>query len=154
MPYATLAEFKVRTGSRTSPPGLYEQMTDRVAATTANDTIGQALLDDAESVVNQKLALRYAFPVDTGDSILAAFLKRCTIIIATFHGWGEHPKLSANRENVKTLYDEVMKVLSAIATGDQDVPATTPPTRATTGGSPAYVGGMAPNFDEDSMKGM
>lgn len=155
MSYATLVEFKARVGTRTSPPGLYEQMTDRVAATTASDSIGQVLLDDAAAIVNQKLARRYAVPVDvSADATLAAFLRRCVLVIATFNGWTEHPKLSSNRETVKTLYDETMKMLDAIASGAQEIPAVSPPTGTTAAGSPGTAIGNTRIFTEDAMKGL
>ncbi len=155
MSYATLVEFKARVGTRTSPPGLYEQMTDRVSATTASDTIGQMLIEDAEAEVNGYLARRYAVPMDvSSDATLAAWLKRCTCILATYNGWAEHPKMSANRENVKALHDEVIAQLTAIANGKMDPPAQGTPTSASGGSSSGEAIGNTRVFTEDAMTGL
>lgn len=157
MAYATLQHLKDRLGSRTSAtnPGLYEQMTDRLSAVTADDAIGQSLLDDAESVVNQKLAKRFSVPVDvSSDTVVANYLRRCAIIIATYHGWNEHPKLASKRETVQALYDEVMTQLNAIADGRQELPATTTPTSATATPTSATAVGHERIFTEDAVGGL
>ncbi len=156
MSYATLAQFKTHVGQRTSPPGLYEQMTDRVSATTASDTVGQMLLDDAEAEVNGYLAKRFAVPVDvSADSVVAAYLKRCVVVIATYHGWHDHPKVSANRESSKAAYDAVIKELTAIARGTMELPAASTPAGATTTSSAAAEAiGNTRIFNEDDMSGI
>jgi phage gp36-like protein len=124
MAYAVLADLKQRLGSQTTPPGLYEQLTDRLSATTADDAVGQALLDDAQATVDQKLAGRYAVPIDTtGDATLAAWLKNASLVIATWNGWSRHPIRSRLKENVEADYKAVMKTLEAIAAGIEELPA-------------------------------
>lgn len=157
MAYATLAQFRLHVGTRTSAtnPGLYEQMTDRLSATTASDTLGQMLLDDAEAEVNGYLARRYAVPVEvSGDAVAAAYLKRCVVVIATWCGWRDHPKVSANRESSKSAYDAVIKELVAIANGSMELPASTTPAGTTTSSATGEAIGNTRVFTEDAMKGI
>jgi len=154
--YATIADLKEEMGSRTSPAATYQMLTDRVGATTANDTVGQALLDAAESDINQKLAGRYAVPVDaSGDATAAAWLRSATLTIATYLGWLKHPTRSGNRETVKTLFDGVMRTLEAIAAGTQQLPSEGPlagPAEQPTTGTTAEAVGSERVFTEDALK--
>lgn len=141
--YATLTDFKSKLGSNVTPPGRYEQLTDLVNFTTADDLVGTALLARADATVNQKLARRFQVPVDAGDdAVLSAWLKDVTLAIAAWCAWAEHPKLKKEMPApIQARYDEVMKTLQAINDGLEVPPSSVPLTGSLATGPMADVFG-------------
>lgn len=123
--YATLTDFKSKLGSNVTPPGRYEQLTDLVNQTTADDLVGMALLNRADATVNQKLARRYQVPIDAGEDVmLANWLKDIVLAIAAWSAWADHPRLKKEMPGpIQTRYDEVMKTLQSIAAGEEVPPS-------------------------------
>ncbi|MFO0971828.1 MAG: phage protein Gp36 family protein [Phycisphaerae bacterium] len=154
MAYATLSELKVRLGSASSPPGLYEQITDRLNATTANDTVGQALLDSASAIIDQRLARRYAVPIDTSDAVAAAWLRHATLVIACWTGWVEHPTRAKNKDTVADEYRAIDAALTAIADGAAALPSAGVLAPATGGGTVAKSVGWERDFTEENARGV
>lgn len=153
MAYATLAELKARLGSNASPPGLYEQLTDRVSGTTANDAVGQALLDEAAALVDAYLARRYAVPIDaSGDALLAAWLRGAALDLAVYSAWAQSP---LRPETLRRVVDERaarIAMLEAIAAGRADLPAANGAPASASGGSmSATVDGGDVRLDRAEM---
>lgn len=126
MAYATLQNLKDWVGQVSgSDPGAFDQLTDRVGEpSVAVEANGQELLDRAESIVNSRLAIKYAVPIDTaGDAQAAAFLRSLTLNLAAQYLWASHPLREDVPERVQTLYDEAMDLLGQIAAGDAAVPS-------------------------------
>jgi hypothetical protein len=98
--YATLAQLKAHVGQSVDPPGLYDQLTDLVNATTANDTVGAARLDAAESFINGKLGSRYTTPINVAAGRLAG---------------GDAPRLHPGYSRVESLH------AASIEAADADV---------------------------------
>lgn len=151
MAYATLAEFKRRLGSSSSPLGLYEQLTDRIAATTANDTVGQDLLDEAQALINMWLAKRYATPVSTADAATAATLRKVTLDLAEYGAWASAAPRRTLPERVKQAFDAAMEWLRDVAAGKAELPGAAAAEAAES--SSAEAAGYARVWTEEGLEG-
>jgi phage gp36-like protein len=143
MAYATLAELKARLGSNVSAtaPGMFDQLTDRTTAVTANDTEGNAALAYADSFINAKVGKRYAVPV-VGDATALAFLRDVCLDIAEWRLWSNTSFKQSIPERVKDSSRTAFDLLDAVADGDAVLPsavALSEPTAAR--GSGAVTGG-------------
>lgn len=153
MAYATLDDLKLRLGSNTSPPGLYEQLTDRVNSTTANDAVGQDVLDAAHGEVNGWIAKRYAVPVDvSSDTTLAQRLKGVTLDIAEHNAWSSNPIRKTIPDRVTDNYAAATKWLTAVGAGKADLPGVTEIPATTVNGPKAIAIGHEQRFTEEAMK--
>lgn len=132
--YATLADFKEYLGSSAGSLGTYEQLTDRVAHATADDAVGQALLDAAQARVDVILTRAFNVPMDAaGNATLGTFLKDCTCAVAAYLGWSTAGKAEVPKK-VVALYDEVMSLLKqACASGSLPGASPTTPTAEAVG---------------------
>ena len=158
MAYATLTDLKLRLGSNTTPPGLYEQLTDRVDLTTANDAVGQEILDAAHGEINGYLARRYVVPVDvTADATLAQQLKGVALAIATKVAWENSPgRFTLPRKFTEAMsgYNQAILWLKDVAAGKVILPAVAAPAAATAEGASATAVGHAQVFTEEAMEGL
>ena len=156
MAYATLQNLKDRLGSSTSPVGMYQRLTDRVSMATANDAVGQELVDQAQGVVNGYLAGRYLTPVDvSADTTLAVTLRDLTLAIAAFKAYASHPLLAAQvAPAVRAAYDEAISLLKRIADGAAALPGAAEIPSPVSSGSPATAVGSPRVTTDVNMAGM
>lgn len=155
MAYATLTEFKARLGSNVSPPGMYEMLTDRVDATTGDDAVGQAMVDEANAWVNQKLARRYRVPIDTtGEAELAAWLRSAVLTIATWQAWVRHPVRSTIKLVIQGQYDALVATLERIAAGAESLVSTAALPGPTSDGAAATAFGDDVVLTKDGLAGL
>jgi len=154
--YATLAQFKARLGSQSSPtPGVYEQLTDRNNMSVADDTVGQELVDQAEGDINAYLGQRYQTPVAVaGNDTLATTLRKWTLTMAAYEAYVQHPVLRDPDPAVKDAYDKTISLLKRIADGVAALPGASAIPAATSSGSPAYSGGHPKKYTPDAMDGL
>jgi len=149
--YATIANLKDRIGDT-----LYAQLTDLEALTTADDTVGQARLDDAHGYINAKLGQRYQTPIDVSvDTDLANTMKAMTCAVAAVDAYRMHPTRSKSlREAVEALAARWIELLDDIANGKAALPGASKLPSPTTSGPDAAVVGERRVFTKDSMKGL
>lgn len=150
MSYATLDDLKQRLGT-----SIYGKLTDRDAGTTADDDVGQEILDGAHGTVNSYLAKRFKVPVDvSSDTARAQFLRRHTLNVAEFDAWQGNPFRKDISERVKFSYQDSIKRLGDIAAGKSELPGATPIASATSTGPTATAIGNARIFTEDGLTGI
>lgn len=151
--YASLTDLQTYLGSQTSStdPGVYQQATDRVAATTANSTVGQEALDYAEALINGYLAKKYPIPIDVTETSLAALMRGLTLQLAAFRLIASLPFISEIPDRLKELRDEAIEYLRDVVSGETTLPAVAPLEAPETDGDIVTVGGNDRVFDEDSL---
>ncbi len=149
MSYATLDDFKTRF----SP--IYAQLTDLSGGTTADDTVGQARLDDAHGSVNVYLAARFRTPVDVSvDASLAQALLSIVVPFAAWECYLKHPLKSGKmRVGVEADYKEAKEKLLRIADGRAALPGLVPLPAPESTGPAAEVFGDDGVFTSERMKG-
>lgn len=153
MAYAVLADLKSRLGSNASPPGLYEQVTDRTGASAGDDTVGQEILDGAHGQLNAYLAKRYKVPVDvSSDATLAAFLKDAVLILAEYRAWQSHPKRRSIPDRVSEALRNLTSLLNRIADGKAALPGEAAVAETTSTGITGEAFGHERVFTEDALK--
>lgn len=154
MSYAALADLKQRLGTQASPPGLYEQLTDRINAAVADDAVGAEILAAAHGEIDGWLAKRYAVPIDvTTDVTLAGRLKGITLDVAEYSAWKTSSARTAIPARVRDNYAAAVKWLTAVAEGDAALPGATEVPGATATGAGGTAVGHARVFTEDAMEG-
>lgn len=155
MSYATLQNLKDYLGAGTSPLGAYNRLTDRVAGTTANDAVGQELVDLAQGEVNSWLGRRYVTPIDaSADATLAQTLRDFTLAIAGYKAYALHPRRPTPQQSIKEHYEAALERLKAIANGAAALPGATPIPGPTTGGAAATAVGDERVFTREAMEGL
>ncbi len=127
MAYITTAQLSQRLGSP-----LYARLTDRVNGTTANTTVAQEIVDQAEAEANSYLARRYQTPLDlSAHPELADILAARVLDLAEYAAWKSSPFVSDPPQRVHALYATALSWLSDVAAGRLVLPATAPPNSAT-----------------------
>ena len=155
MSYATLDDLKQRLGSDPDLKVGYEQLTDRTGGTTADDAVGQEVLDAAHGDVNGWIAKRYAVPVDvSSDATLAQKLEGITLDIAMYRAFALAAPRITVPERVADIYADAIKWLVEVAKGKATLPGATEIPAATIHGPSAAVVGHEARFTEDSMKSL
>ncbi|MBE7507797.1 MAG: DUF1320 family protein [Planctomycetia bacterium] len=152
--FALLDDLKERLGIQSSPPGLYNQLTDRLTSTYADDVVGQGLVDEAEGEVRDWLGRRYSLPsVTPSDAILARSLKTLTIDIAAYRAFVTHPAKPEVRKSHAENYRRALERLQAIADGKADLPGATVLPGPSTSGPTSAVFGHQSILTEEGMQG-
>lgn len=152
--FATLNEFKAHLGFSVSPLGLYNQLTDRLASQTADDAVGQELVDAAEGEVRDWLGRRYALPTTTpSDAVLARSLKTFVLDIAAYRGFEGHPNKPKIPQKYERSYQRTIDRLTAIADGKAALPGAESIPGPTTSGPTSVVFGHQSILTEEGMKG-
>lgn len=153
MAYAVLADLKSRLGSNVSPPGLYEQITDRTGGSVGSDIVGQEILDDAHGTLNAYLAGRYQVPVDvSADTTLAAFLKKAVLVLAEYGAWQTHPRRKTIPERVGDAHSKLVSLLNRIADGKAALPGEAAVPSSTSTGITGQAIGFGRKFTEDTVE--
>jgi len=123
MPYINTAQLAQRLGTT-----LYARLTDRVNGTTADDTIGQQIVDQAAAEADSYLSRRYATPVDLdAHPELSALLTLRVLDLAEYAAWKASPFVSDPPHRVHTLYANALRWLEDVAEGRIVLPAAAPP---------------------------
>jgi phage gp36-like protein len=127
MAYVTTTQLQARLGST-----LHARLTDRVNGTTADSTVAQQIVDDAEALANSHLAKRYATPIDlTAHPELADVLEARVLDLAEYLAWRDSPFVTDMPERTRLLHDETEGWFAAIASGELELPASSPPASRT-----------------------
>jgi phage gp36-like protein len=120
--YITTADLSRRLGAT-----LYARLTDRVDGTTADATVAQSIVSEAEAEANSYLGARYATPVSlAAHPELADVLARRVLDLAEYGAWSGSPFVNDIPARVKALYQEACSWLRRVAAG-MPLPATSPP---------------------------
>ncbi len=88
------------------------QLTDRAAAGTVDLTVSGRALSDADAEINGYLAGRYTLPLSSTPEVLV----RIAADMARYYLFG-----SAVPEVVRTRYEDAVRLLKAIASGQVDI---------------------------------
>jgi phage gp36-like protein len=136
MAYITITQLENRLGS-----SLYTRLTDRVNGTTADSAVAQQVVDEAEALANAQLAKRYATPIDlTTHPELADVLTARVLDLAEYLAWRDSPFVTDIPERVRYLHDETARWFAAVAAGETDLPAASPPpSRTAADDSPRFT---------------
>lgn len=136
MAYGSLAGFKGWLGSQVSStdPGQYEQITDKVAYTTASDTQGQLALDNASNLIDSYIGCKYTVPLTTAPGAIV----ESTYQIAAWNLVASHAGSSKEvKGRVQAMKDAAMEFIRDVAAGDACLVGTT----ITLSDSGGFVGG-------------
>ncbi|MEW6199199.1 MAG: phage protein Gp36 family protein [Planctomycetota bacterium] len=127
MAYITKEQLSERLGAT-----LYARLTDRVQGATANDSVGQELVEAAEAEANSYLARRYATPVDVGAHPEVLTVLRARVLdVAEYLAWKGSPFVSDPPQRVHALYAGALRWLEQVAAGQVALPAAAPPAGST-----------------------
>lgn len=127
MAYITTTQLESRLGST-----LYARLTDRVNGTTADAAVAQQIVDDAEALADSHLATRYATPIDlTAHPELADVLLARVLDLAEYLAWRDTPFVADMPERVRLLHEDAGGWFAAIASGELELPASSPPASRT-----------------------
>ncbi len=150
MAYITITQLQSRLGST-----LYARLTDRVNGTTADSTVAQQIVDEAEALANSYLAKRYATPIDlTAHPELSNVLETRVLDLAEYLVWRDSPFVTDIPERVRLLHDETPDWFTSIASGEIDLPASSPPaSRTAVDDSPRYTEPPR-RFTHDELDGL
>ena len=154
MAYASLADLQTRCGKNVSAsdPGGYDQLTDRVDATTASDTVGTAALAWGSERIDAKIGVRYAVPVDTSSSTdAAAFLKAMTLDLAEWRLWSSTAFREAIPQRVVDSFNDAVELLREIADGKAVIPSAVELAEPSSHGDTATSGGRTAVLTETNM---
>jgi len=123
MPYITTTDLSARLGAT-----LYARLTDRVNGTTADTSVAQQIVDEAQAEADSYLAGRYATPIDlTAHPELADLLTARVLDLAEFGAWKSSPFVSDPPHRVHVLHDTAARWFADVASGGIVLPATAPP---------------------------
>ena len=150
MAYIAISDLSQRLGTT-----LYARLTDRVNGTTADTTVAQQIVDEAEAEVDGYLSIRYATPVDLGaHPELTSVLELRVLDLAEYTAWKSSPFVSDVPSRVKMLAGEARQWLREVAAGAIHLPADgPPPSRVAEDDSPRYRASARP-FTADELDGL
>lgn len=121
--YASTSELEARFDGDAEMASL----TDNKDAGTADTTVLDEVIDDAEGVIDSYAAVRYLVPVDLADTRVAARMKSATLDLAV---WRLHVRTRSMPEPVQVARDGVLDWLKALSKGEAVLPQ--PATASTT----------------------
>lgn len=123
MAYVSVADLSARLGAP-----LYARLTDRAGGASADDTVGQRIVDEAEAEVDALLAPRYRTPLDlAAHPELAPLLRARALDLAEYIAWKSSPFVSDPPQRVKEVYAAARGWLAAVAAGAAALPAQVAP---------------------------
>lgn len=134
MSYITITDLRNRLGD-----GIYARLTDRVSGTTANASVAQQIVDEAEGLADSYLSLRFATPIDlTAHPELTDVLTSRVLDLAEYLAWRSSPFVSDLPERIRLLGDESPRWFASVSAGRLELPASIPPepTRLTKSDAP------------------
>jgi phage gp36-like protein len=148
--YTTISQLESRLGST-----LYARLTDRVNGTTADATVAQRIVDEAEALANAQLAKRYATPIDlTAHPELADVLEARVLDLAEYLAWRDSPFVNVIPDRVLFLHEETSGWFASVGAGETDLPASSPPaSRTAVDDSPRFTEPPR-RFTHDELDGL
>jgi len=150
MAYITTTQLKQRLGDT-----LYARLTDRINGTTANDTLGQQIVDEAEALANSYLARRYATPVSlAAHPELADLLEARVLDLAEHMAWRSSPMVSSIPDRVLFIAEEATRWFEALGAGQVHLPASSPPASRTAEDDAARYKASPRAFTQDELDGL
>lgn len=154
MAYATLSDLRSRLGSQVSAsdPGIFQQLTDKNAATTESTSVATVALDAASGIIDMKLGVKYAVPIVTTNTTVLAVLNGYTLDITEWKVWKEHPQRKTIPARVQTAYDEAIQMLDDLVLGNATLPSDVPLAGNTADGAEFTGGGFARAMTETALK--
>ncbi|MFQ5805332.1 MAG: phage protein Gp36 family protein [Phycisphaerae bacterium] len=150
MAYITTTQLEGRLGST-----LYARLTDRVNGTTADSSVAQQIVDEAEALADSHLATRYATPIDlTAHPELADVLEARVLDLAEYLAWRDSPFVNVIPDRVLFLQEETSGWFVSVGAGEIDLPASSPPaSRTAVDDSPRFTKPPRP-FTHDELDGL
>ncbi len=122
MAYITTSDLSARLGST-----FYARLTDRVAGSSADATVAQQIVDEAEAEGDSYLSIRYATPVDlTAHPELSNILEARMLDLAEHAAWKGSPFVSGVPDRVRDLYSAAVAWFESVAAGQINLPALSP----------------------------
>ncbi len=150
MVYLDTSKLSARLGAT-----MYARLTDRVSGATADDTVGEQIIDEAEAEAHSYLAKRYATPVDlSAHSELAKVLEARMLDLAEYVAWKGSPFVSAPPPRVAALYATALQWFAAVASGELALPAAVPPASQTAEDGGPRSASTARGFTADQLEGL
>ena len=149
MGYPTREDLQADLGAH------YAKLTDRDDGTTANDAVGQEILDQAISEFHGWISGRYQTPVDcSADAARAASVRSRVLAIAVKIAWEKSRWKMEMPPIIRAGYDDAIKYLMAVAAGKAVLPGTTAVTPPTSEGEAAKVVGNSPIYGDEAIEGL
>lgn len=113
--YASTAELEARFDGDAE----VASQTDNEDTGTADTTVLNEVIDNAEGEIDSAVGMRYLVPVDTTDTIVAARMKSITLDLAV---WGLHIRGGVAPVPVIEARDAVREWLDLLAEGKRVLP--------------------------------
>lgn len=150
MAYVTTTQLSARLGST-----LYARLTDRVNGSSADATVAQQIVDEAEAVADSYLATRYATPVDlTAHPELANVLEARVLDLAEHAAWNGSPFVSGIPSRVQAMQRAGTAWFESVARGEINLPASSPPASRTAEDDAARFSGDVRKLTGDELDGL
>ena len=150
MAYITTSDLSDRLGAT-----LYARLTDRVNGTSANSTVAQQIVDQAEAEANSYLAKRYATPVSlAAHPELADVLAQRVLDLAEYLAWRGSPFMNDLPGRVKSVRGEAQRWFEQVTNGGIDLPAASPPTSAVAADDSPRYRASERSFTADELDGL
>lgn len=148
--YITITQLEARLGSP-----LYARLTDRAAGTTADASVAQRIIDEAEAIANSYLARRYATPIDLGSQPeLASILEARVLDLAEYAAWKESPFVGEVPGRVRACYTAALRWFEHLADGDIALPARSSPASRNAVGGEVFFQSSERRFTADELEGL
>lgn len=157
MGYASLNDFQIRLGytGDAAAPGIYDQLTDRTTLRTADNVVGQQLLESGQGKLDSILAKRYRTPIDTSTDVnLRNILRQYTLDVAEHLAWQESLIRRRENETTKRAYLEALAWAEDVAAGRLDLPAEVIPTASASAGFTGLSVGSPRVTTDSAMEGL
>ncbi len=150
MAYITTAQLAQRLGAT-----MYARLTDRVNGTTANDAVGQQIVDQASAEADSYLSRRYATPIDLNmHPKVAEVLTLRVLDLAEYGAWKSSPFISDPPHRVHALHANALRWLEDVARGHIVLPAATPPAGPTACNQGPYYQAQQRIFTTKDLDGL
>jgi phage gp36-like protein len=126
-----------------------------VNGTTADSTVAQQIVDEAEALANSHLARRYATPIDlVAHPELANVLEARVLDVAEYLAWRDSPFVTDIPERARLTHDDASSWFVAVGSGKIDLPSSSPPaSRTATDDSTQYAADDR-RFTADELDGL
>lgn len=149
MAYTNIDDLKALLGADYGP------LTDRQNFTTADDVVGQEIVDAASGLFNGYVAKRYAVPVSVdGDATLAQAVKYHVLRLAAKVAWENCPPRRTIPPRVEEAYKATVAWLEDVAAGRVSLPGASEIAAATADGTSATAVGNTRIATETAMEGL
>lgn len=150
MPYVTKEQLAARLG-----PAMYARLTDRVAGETADEAVGQAIVDEASGLADGWLAVRYATPVDlVGHPEVTDILAARVLDLAESIAWQSSPFVGDIPDRIRFLAEDARRWFERLARGDVNLPAASPPPGRTAVTDEPLASSSPRVFTSDELDGL